>query len=83
MRSRLKVTAMFRKHNHPSREDTVWYLISMFVFTPMLVLVIYLWTDSYPHDMTGMILNLLMGAVILVLMITLTVSYLKYFKRDE
>lgn len=72
---------MFRKHNHPSREDTVWYLISMIVFTPMLVLVIYLWIDSYPHDMTGMILNFLIGTVILVSMITLTVSYLKYFEK--
>ena len=72
---------MFRKYNRPSREDTVWYLISMIVFTPMLVLVIYLWIDSYPHDMTGMILNFLIGAVILVSMITLTVSYLAYFKK--
>lgn len=81
MRSRLKVMIGFRKHNHPSREDTVWYLISMIVFTPMLVLVIYLWIDSYPHDMIGMILNLLFGAIILVSMITLTVSYLAYFKK--
>ena len=73
--------AMFRKHNHPSREDTVWYLISMIVFTPMLVFVIYLWIDSYPHDMTGMILTFLIGTVILVSMITLTLSYLKYFKK--
>ena len=72
---------MFRKHNRPSREDTVWYLISMIVFTPMLLLVIYLWIDSYPHDMTGMILNFLIGAIILVSMITLTVSYLAYFKK--
>lgn len=72
---------MFHKHNHPSREDTVWYLISMIVFTPMLVLVIYLFIDSYPHDMTGMIVNLLIGAIILVSMITLTVSYLAYFKK--
>ena len=83
MRSRLKVIAMFRKHNHPSREDTVWYFISMIVFTPMLVFVIYLWIDSYPYDMTGMILTFLIGTVILVSIITLTVSYLKYFKRDD
>ena len=74
---------MFRKHNHPSREDTVWYFISMIVFTPMLVFVIYLWIDSYPYDMTGMILTFLIGTVILVSIITLTVSYLKYFKRDD
>ena len=79
----MKVMAMFRKHNHPSREDTVWYVISMIVFTPMLGLVIYLWIDSYPHDMTGMILNFIMGAVILVSMITITVSYLAYFKNDD
>lgn len=74
---------MFRKHNHPSREDTVWYVISMIVFTPMIVLTIYLFIDSYPHDMTGMIINLLIGAVILVSIITLTVAYLAYFKKDD
>lgn len=72
---------MFRKRSHPSREDTVWYVISMIVFIPMLVLVIYLFIDSYPHYMTGMIVNLLIGAIILVSMITLTVSYLVYFKK--
>lgn len=74
---------MFHKHNRPSREDTIWYVISMIVFTPMLWLVIYLWIDSYPHDMTGMIINLLIGAVILVSIITITVSYLAYFKKDD
>lgn len=72
---------MFRKRSHPSREDTVWYVISMIVFIPMLVLVIYLFIDSFPHDMTGMIINFLMGAVILVSIITITVSYLAYFKK--